>query len=126
MARALAILLLTLTTAASAAELTVMSAGALESGIMQLARAFETTSGHVVRVEIGNAPQLTARLTKGDSADVLVAPAALVDQAVAAGTVLRDTRVTVGRVGVAIAVRSDATVPDVSSRNALRAALLRA
>jgi len=123
---AVAILLLTLTSAAFAADLTVMSAGALESGIMQLARAFETSSGHAVRVEIGNAPQLTARLTTGASADVLVAPAALVDQAVAAGTVVRDTRVTVGRVGVAIAVRSGATVPDVSSVDALRAALVAA
>ena len=103
-----------------------MSAGALESGIMQLAAQFGRDAGHVVRVEIGNAPQLTARLAAGDSADVLVAPTSVVDQAVADARVVAASRTTVGRVGVAVVVRAGATVPDVSSADALRRALLAA
>jgi molybdate transport system substrate-binding protein len=127
MTRAILGVLLTISVAAlSAAELTVMSAGALEAGMMQLADEFGGAAGHTVRVEIGNAPQLAARLAAGDAADILVAPANVMDQAVAGGRVVAASRTTVGRVGVAIVVRAKAPAPDVSSADALRRALVAA
>jgi molybdate transport system substrate-binding protein len=111
---------------ASAADLVVMSAGALEAGMMQLAAQFQRDAGHAVRVDIGNAPQLAARLAAGDSADVLVAPANVVDQAIADGRVVAASRHTVGRIGVAVVVRAGAPTPDISSADALRRTLLSA
>jgi molybdate transport system substrate-binding protein len=110
----------------SAADLVVMSAGALETGIMRLASKFARETGHGVRVEIGNAPQLTARLSAGDSADVLIAPANVLDQAVADARVVAASRTAIGRVGVAVIVRAGAAAPDISSADALRRALLAA
>jgi molybdate transport system substrate-binding protein len=124
---ALAAIALTGTAVAlSAADLVVMSAGALEAGMMRLAAAFGRDAGHTVRVEIGNAPQLTARLAAGDAADVLIAPAAVMDQAAADARIVASSRTAVGRVGVAVVVRAGAPPPDVSSPGALRRALLAA
>ncbi|MBM3817609.1 MAG: ABC transporter substrate-binding protein [Acidimicrobiia bacterium] len=109
-----------------AAELVVMSAGALEAGVTQLAAQYRRDTGDVVRIEIGNAPQLTARLAAGDAADVLIAPAAVVDQAIADRRAAAASRTTVGRVGVAVVVRAGAATPDVSSADALRRELLAA
>jgi molybdate transport system substrate-binding protein len=125
--RALIALVLAAGTATlSAANIVVMSAGALEAGIMQLAAEFGRATRHSVKVEIGNAPQLTARLAAGDAADVLIAPANLLDQAIADRRVVAASRTTVGRVGVGIAVRTGRPKPDVSSADALRRTLLAA
>jgi molybdate transport system substrate-binding protein len=110
----------------SAAELTIMSAGAVETGLRGLVERFERDTGHSVNVEIGNAPQLDARLKAGGTADVLIAPAAVMDRAAANGQVRQDTRVTLGRVGVAVVVRAGAPAPDIGTPEALRAALLAA
>lgn len=122
----LAVLLAGAIAGLGAADLRVMSAGALETGLARLVEQFQAASGHRVRVEIGNAPQIAARLAAGDTADLLVAPAALMDRAIAERRVQPATRVALGRVGVAIVVRAGAPAPDVSSPQALRAALLAA
>jgi len=109
-----------------AAELSVMSAGAMEAAIAPLAVQFQQASGHTVTVEYGTAPQLAARLTHERPADVIIAPTVVVDQAVAEGLAVAPSRVTIGRIGVGVFVRAGAPRPDVSSATALRAAVLAA
>jgi molybdate transport system substrate-binding protein len=109
----------------AADELKVMSAGAVEPGLVKLIEQFKRSSGHAVQVEFGTGPQLTSRVQGGQMADVLIAPSAVMDQAVAAGKVNASTRKPVGRVGVGVAVRRGlATTPDVSTPDRLKAALL--
>lgn len=113
-------------TAASVAadDLRVMSAGAVEPGLVRLVEQFKLDTGHTVQVQFGSAPQLTARLTSGQPGDVLIAPTAVMDQAIAARSVQAPTRTPVGRVGVGVAVRRGAPVPDVSTVDRLKTALL--
>src|SRR3712207_1067221 len=82
---------------ASTGELTVWSAGAVEEGIVRLAAQYGRESGQQVAAQFGTGPELEARLASGASADVLVAPAAVVDRAVKAGRVIADSRTPVGR-----------------------------
>jgi molybdate transport system substrate-binding protein len=110
----------------SAAELSVMSAGALEAGVAPLVQQFQRESGHAVTVEYGTSPQLVARLSKGQPADVLVAPDGVVSQAIADGRAVATTRAPVGRIGVGVFVRRGAPGPDVSSSDTLKRALLSA
>ena len=126
MARALLALVLTGTAALSASELAVMSAGAMEAAIAPLALQFQRASGHTVTVEYGTAPQLAAMLARGQPADVMIAPAAVIEQAIGGGQAIAATRLTLGRIGVGVFVRTGAPAPDVSSERALRAALLAA
>ena len=103
-----------------------MSAGALESGVGAVLERFRRASGHTVTVEWGTAPQLAARMSRGQPADVLVAPTVVVDQAAGRGQIVTGSRVVVGRIGVGVMVGTDAPPPDVSSEAALRRTLLSA
>ena len=60
------------------------------------------------------------------AADLLIAPANVMDQAAAAGRVVTATRVQVGRVGVGVMVHRDAKLPSVGTRDALKTAILAA
>lgn len=125
-AGALAILALAAVSTAAAADLALMSAGAVEAGLVKVMAEFQRTTDHVVNVQYGTGPQLTERLAAGQAADVLIAPANVMDQAVAAGRVVTATRVQVGRVGVGVMVHRNAKAPAIGSRDALKAAILAA
>jgi molybdate transport system substrate-binding protein len=112
--------------AVAAADLSVMSAGALEAAVAPLVDEFQRASGHTVAVEYGTSPQLAARLARNQAADLLVAPDTLITQAIADRQVVASTRVRVGRIGVGVVVRRGAAAPDVSSVDALKRALLQA
>ena len=120
----LAIVVAVIAASAGADDLRVMSAGAVEPGLVRLVEQFKLDTGHTVQVQFGSAPQLTARLAGGQPGDVLIAPTAVMDQAVAARTVQAPTRMAVGRVGVGIVIRRGARVPDVSTVDRLKDALL--
>lgn len=120
----LVIMVVALTGEAAAAELKVLSAGAVEPGLVGLAEAFRRETGNEVKITFATAPALRRRVGAGEAADVLIAPPALVEDFVKAGTVRADDRATVGRVGVGVAVRQGARAPDVSTTEALKQAVL--
>jgi len=122
----LAIVVAIIAASAAADDLRVMSAGAVEPGLVTLVQQFKQETGHTVQVQFGSAPQLTTRLAAGQAGDVLIAPTAVMDQAVTARNVHAPTRTAVGRVGVGVAVRRGAPVPDVSTVDRLKSALLAA
>jgi molybdate transport system substrate-binding protein len=109
---------------ASAAELSVFSAGAVEGGLVRLIEQFRQSSGHIVRVQYGTSPELAERLAAAQTADVLIAPVTVMDRAVADRKAVGDTRITVGRVGIGVIVREGAKLPDLASPAVLRRALL--
>jgi molybdate transport system substrate-binding protein len=109
---------------AGAAEIRVLSAGAVEFGLVKAAEQFQRETGHQVKFTFGTAPQLRQRLGAGEAADILVAPPALVEDFVKAGKVMAEGRAVVGKVGVGIAVREGAAAPDISSPEAFKQAVL--
>src|SRR5437867_5859892 len=115
--------------AASAADVQIMSAGALEAGLttilVQYKRATATPFTEV-QIQFGTGPQLTERLMDGMVADVLIAPAAVVDQAIRDRLVYAETRMDLGRVGVGVTVRADARIPDIATPEAWRQAVMNA
>ena len=108
---------------AMAAEIKVLSAGAIEPGIKAAAEAFRKQTGHDVNITFNTAPQIRKRIGGGDAFDVVVAPPAALDEF--AGKIASD-RVNVGRVGMGVAVRPGAPVPDISSADALKKSVLQA
>ncbi len=111
--------------AAGAAEITVLSAGAIEPGLKAAAAAFEKQMGHFVKISFDTAPRIRTRVGGGETWDVVVAPPAVLDDLARSGKVETE-RVTVGRVGMGVAVRPGAPVPDISSVEALKRSLLAA
>lgn len=116
---------LALTTAANAAEITVISGGAIEPGLKAAAAAFEKQSGHKVSITFNTTPQMTKRVAAGDSFDVIIAPPGAVKQFAAAGKV-EAGGVDVGRVGSGVAVRPGAPVPAIATADDVKKAVLEA
>ena len=107
---------------AAGQDLTVLSAGAVEPGLRAALKAY----GKPVSVTFNTAPQIRERVEKkSEKYDVVVVPPAAMDAFAEAGRV-EAARVTLGKVGQGIAVRPGAPVPDISSLDAMKRALLEA
>lgn len=119
---------LMLASAAGAADLAVLSAGAIEPGIRPALAAFERESGHTVKLGFATAPQIRTRIDAGERFDVVIAPPALLDEFAKLGKAPADAaeRAAIGRVGLGVAVRAGAPLPDIGSADAVRRAVLEA
>jgi molybdate transport system substrate-binding protein len=110
--------------AAHAAELALLSAGAVEPGIKPVVAAYEAASGDRVRITFAAAPQIEERLARGERFDVVIAPLAVLDAAQRAGRIGGE-RVGVGQVGIGVAIRADApVVPGIADAEAVKRELL--
>jgi molybdate transport system substrate-binding protein len=107
-----------------AAEVKVLSAGAVEPGLHAFAEQVKRDLGHELKIQFNTAPQIAKRLAAGEVYDILISPPAAIEQAIKDGKVIAETRAPVGRVGAGIIVRSSATAPDVATVDALKQALL--
>jgi len=110
---------------AHAADVVVLSAGAVEPGLKPVLAAFERESGHRVTLSFATAPQIRERVATGAAQpDLVIAPSAVLDE-LAAGTKVDTTaRVSIGRVGIGVAVRPGGARPDLTSADTLKRALL--
>ena len=123
---ALAGLLFTLSVA-HAAEVVVLSAGAVEPGLKPVLAAFERESGHRVTLSFATAPQIRERVASGVvQPDLVIAPSAVLDELAASAKVDVAARVSIGRVGIGVAVRPGGVRPDLASAETLKRALLEA
>lgn len=103
--------------------LNVFCAGAVKFALMDALLGFERQSGHKTHYTFGSTGSLQSRIVAGERTDIVLLSRAPVEQLARQGRVLADTIVDVGRVGVGIAVRANATLPDVSTPDTLRASL---
>jgi len=109
-----------------AADIRVLSAGAVEPGLHAFAKLAKQETGHDLKIQFNTAPQIAKRLAAGEVYDILISPPAAITAAAKDGKVLAETRAPVGRVGAGIIVRSATAAPNVSSVDALKQALLSA
>lgn len=105
------------------AELKVLSAGAVKSGVSQVVKEFERATGTRVTVEYNTAPELRKRIAAGDAADVVVAPPAAMEEFQKDGKIVADSRGFVGRSRMGVVVHAKAPAPDVSNTAAFRKTL---
>ena len=104
-------------------ELKVLSAGAVKSGVSQVAKEFERATGARVTVEFNTAPELRKRIAAGDAADVVVAPPAAMDEFQKLGKIDAGTRGFVGRSRMGVVVHAQAQAPDIADAAAFKRAL---
>ena len=109
-----------------AAEIKVLSAGAVEPGLHAFAELAKRETGHDLKLEFNTAPQIAKRIAAGEVTDILISSPAAIDQAIKEGKVVAEGRAPVGRVGAGIIVRTSAAAPNVSTVDALKQALLAA
>jgi molybdate transport system substrate-binding protein len=116
--------LMAIVSPAAAQDATILSAGAVEPGLLAALALYQKESGRKPAVTFNTAPQIRERVEKkGDRFDVVIVPPAVMDAFAEAGRVEPD-RVLLGRVGQGIAVRPGAPAADISSVDALKRAML--
>src|SRR5712675_1704582 len=112
--------------AVNAAEVTVIASTAMREVMDELVPMFERASGHKVAISFLSGAVLPVKMKDGAPADVVVTTPATIDDLVAAGKVVANTRVDFVRSGAGVAVRADTPKPDVSTPEAFKNALLAA
>jgi len=110
--------------AAQAAEVNVLSAGAVRAIVTDLAEAFRRETGHTVRLTFGTVGVIRGKLTSGEPADVVIMTDVAIDDMARQGLVTAGTRSDIARTGMGIGVREGAAKPDISTPEALKHTLL--
>jgi molybdate transport system substrate-binding protein len=110
---------------ADAAEITVLSAGAVRSIVTELAQAFEKETGHTVALQFGTVGVTRKRLAAGP-ADLVIMTDVAIDETSREGGVVAGSRADIARTGMGVGVREGAPKPDISTAEAFRQALLAA
>jgi molybdate transport system substrate-binding protein len=109
---------------AHAADLHVLAAGAFAQVVEAVQPVFQRATGNHLRVEVDTAGGLRDRVAKGEAFDVVVStPASMQGMA---GRLAEASVQPLARVGIGVAVRRGAPLPDVSSVDAFRRTLLQA
>jgi len=109
--------------ASPAAELHILSVGSIDPGLTRNAEQFEKQTGNHSTIQVDTTPGISRRLAAGETADILIAPANVLDDLAKQGKLVAGTRMAVARVGVGLAVRRGAPVPDIKTPDALKQAL---
>ena len=118
--------LICLSLAASAAEISVLSAGAVKPALSEVVPNYENRTGHHVTIEYAPVGTIMRRLAEGAKADVVVITSDVMAEAEGKGWVVRGKAIALGDVGVGVAVNEHAVAPDISTPEALKQTLLAA
>ena len=111
---------------AAAAELKVISAGAVRGLIAQIIDDYSHQTGQKFDFTIGTTGQLRNIIASGQHADLVIVSAPLMGELEKTGKLTPGSRAELGRVGIGVAVREGATPPDLSTPEALKKALIEA
>jgi molybdate transport system substrate-binding protein len=110
----------------TAADLKVISAGAVRGLIGQIIGDYSGRTGQKFDFTIGTTGQLRNIIASGQHADLIICSAPLMGELEKVGKFVPGSRADLGRVGIAIAVRDGAALPDVTTPKAFTAALIAA
>jgi molybdate transport system substrate-binding protein len=111
---------------AVATDVRVYTSGAPADIQQSFAQRFNQVTGHRLVVTSGTLSVIQDRLLASERADAVVLPGPTVDRLDKAGKLRAGSRTGLARVGIGVAVRQGATVPDVSTVEAFRKTLLAA
>jgi molybdate transport system substrate-binding protein len=106
------------------ATIKVMSAGAVQAMVTALGGEFERASGHALSLTFNTAGALRERFLAGETPDLLILPSAIMQALDKEGRFVPGSRTDLGRTVTGVAIRAGAPVPDISTPEAFKRALL--
>ena len=109
----------------SNAEISVLSAGAVQPGMVKVIDAFRHETGHEVKIAFATAPAILKRVD-GETPDVVIAPPAVLDELCKVGKATPTDHVTIGRIGVGLMVRDGVPLPMIGTIEEFNQSLLTA
>lgn len=108
------------------ATLKVLSAGAVKRGVSRVAAAFEKDTDVKVNIEFTPVPEVRKRIGAGETADVVIASPAVIDEFAAQGKIDPTSRGYLGRSRMGVVIHADAPVPAIPDTRAFKKLLLAA
>jgi molybdate transport system substrate-binding protein len=109
-----------------AAEIKVMAANAVKESFLELASAFEKSSGHRVTTTWGGSEGIAKQVSGGEIVDIVIIAAPNIDKLILEGKLVAGSRADFAKSGVGVAVRTGLPKPDISSGEAVKRAVLAA
>jgi len=109
---------------AHAAEVRVLSVGAVQNAVKSLAADFAKESGHQVIFTTGSPAIVMQKIKDGETHDAVIVSEPAMDQLDKDGIVNPESRVRLAVTGLGVAVREGAPVPNLSTPDAFKEALL--
>ena len=110
----------------SAAELKVISAGAVRTVIGGMIEDYARKSGQKITFTVGPTGQLRSIIASGEPADLIIVSAPLMAELEKTGKLVPGSRVDFGRIGLGVVIRDGAPVPNISTPEALKQTLIKA
>jgi molybdate transport system substrate-binding protein len=108
------------------AEINVMSAGAVKSMVAALGAEFERETGSQLNLNFGTAGSLRERIKNGETADLVILSESAIAELAKLGLVEPKSCTDLGRTVTGVVVREGAPIPDISTPEAFKQALLKA
>lgn len=108
-----------------AAEIKVLSAGATKPPLAPLTEIYVKQSSHKVDVSYGTMGLLQEKIAAGERADVIIATVEVLTELEKQGKIVPGSRVPLGDIGIGVAVREGAPLPDISTPEAFKQTLLK-
>src|SRR5215470_9285011 len=112
--------------AASAADITLLTAGAMRAVLVALLPEFENRTGNKVTFDNATAGSLAKRIGEGEAFDVALITPAVIDQLVNNGKIVAGTRIDIAKVGIGVVVKEGAAAPDITTVDAFKRMLVAA
>jgi len=113
-------------TGAQAADVKILTAGAMKAVVLELVPQFEKETGHKAVVDNDTAGGLAKRIEGGEAFDLAVVTPGVLNDLAKKGKVVGDSRANVARVGVGVVVKEGAPLPDIGSVEAFKRTLIAA
>ena len=121
-----AVTLISLTGMAAAADVRVLSVGAVQNAVRTLAADFGAETGHHVVLTLGSPVVVTQKIKDGEVFDAVIVSEPAMDRLDQDGVVNPESRVPLAKTGMGVAMRAGAPLPDLSTPEAFKQALLAA
>jgi molybdate transport system substrate-binding protein len=107
-----------------AAELKVISAGAVRGLIAGMIQDYSRKTGQTFDFTVGTTGQLRAAIETGKPADLIIVSTPLMAELEKTGKLTPGSRTELGRVGLGVAVRDGAPAPDIATADGFKKAVL--
>lgn len=120
------LIFLALASSSRAADIRILSSGAMREAIVALTPEFERRTGQHIVLDSDTAGALTKRIESGEQFDLVVVTTANIQELIQMQKVLADSATPIATVGVGVCVKKGATKPDISTVEAFRRTLLAA
>jgi molybdate transport system substrate-binding protein len=111
---------------ASAAEIKLLTAGAMRAVVVAVLADFEKETGHKVSLDNDTAGGLSKRIDGGEAFDVAIITPAVVDDLAKKGRIVPGSRIDLAKVGMGVAIKEGAPAPDIGTVDAFKRTLLAA